>query len=534
MSYPSDVEYPRRVVVDDTDPRIKYNQGDWAIDNHSFDDITIFGLPYNGTMHGTASATASFSFDFEGEFVQVRGAKDNRKVALPEGVTSDNVTALAKWTCQVDGSPIRTTAYRPYIFDRTNNMLCEQGKLSRGRHTLTVNVTLDDPSTQMFWLDKVEYTPVPDADLSKEVLKFDSSDPAIQVDNSTGLWKSISLFNGTGTTGASASFKFNGTSVSLYGFNEGSDQDWEAATGRYYVDNKGDTTFDITGSKPVPGLPNNRTDWYHQLWFTAANIDPGSHEMILTYTGVYAGKAIQWLSIDYFYVTASEGSKLNSAPPAGGGGGNGSGSSNGQSGSDSKSNTGAIAGGVVGGVLGLALIALAVWFFVKKRKNKDSYGQYDGFQPQNMYSASATHPSVSMYGGQPPASTFSGQPPVSTYSGSYAGSIRGGSSGVVSPAPTGQHSSFTAGAASGAWDPYRDHANSSQGGSNYGGSDSTRSPMVVSNPAAGTSQNWADMKSAQRDAVNSTPVTQRQHQDSGVRYNQPGQVVDVPPTYTEA
>ena len=67
MSYISDVKYPRRVVVDDTDPRIHYNQGEWTIDNHSFDDITVFGLPYNGTMHGTASATASFSFGFEGE-----------------------------------------------------------------------------------------------------------------------------------------------------------------------------------------------------------------------------------------------------------------------------------------------------------------------------------------------------------------------------------------------------------------------------------------------------------------------------------
>ena len=96
------------------------------------------------------------------------------------------------------------------MFHRTNNVLCEQGNLSEGKHTLTVNVTLDDPTTQMFWLDKVEYTPLPNADLSKEVLKFDSSDPAIQLDNSTGLWKPYNAYNGTGSTGASASFKFNG------------------------------------------------------------------------------------------------------------------------------------------------------------------------------------------------------------------------------------------------------------------------------------------------------------------------------------
>jgi len=68
--------------VDDTDPRIKYNQGEWAIDNHSFDDITIFGLPYNGTMHGTASATASFSFDFEGESQAISTFPNSSKVVM--------------------------------------------------------------------------------------------------------------------------------------------------------------------------------------------------------------------------------------------------------------------------------------------------------------------------------------------------------------------------------------------------------------------------------------------------------------------
>ncbi|KAF9257481.1 hypothetical protein L218DRAFT_975162 [Marasmius fiardii PR-910] len=211
MALPSDLEYPRRVVVDDTDSRIKYDSGSWTIDNNSFDSITRLGAPYNGTQHGTASTTASFSFQFEGDFVQVRGGKDNRKITRPDGVVSDNTTLLAKWTCSIDGSPITSGSYYVYMFDTTHNMLCEQSHLSHSPHTLTVNVTIDDPNTQMFWLDKIEYSPLPGANLAQEVMKFDASDSSIQYDNSTGAWLAIDkLFNATGTTGASANVIFNG------------------------------------------------------------------------------------------------------------------------------------------------------------------------------------------------------------------------------------------------------------------------------------------------------------------------------------
>ncbi|KAF9260634.1 hypothetical protein L218DRAFT_565684 [Marasmius fiardii PR-910] len=210
MAFPSDFAYPRRVVVDDTDPRIKYESGTWTIDNDSFDGITRMGAPYNRTQHGTASSTASFSFQFEGEFVQVRGSKDNRKITRPKGVVVDDSTQLAKWTCSIDGDQIQSGYYYAEIFDVTHNMLCEQSHLSRTLHTLSVNVTLDDPTTQMFWLDKIEYAPLPGANLAQEVIKFDASDPSIQFDNSTGAWISLSdLFNATGTTGASASVNFN-------------------------------------------------------------------------------------------------------------------------------------------------------------------------------------------------------------------------------------------------------------------------------------------------------------------------------------
>lgn len=47
------------------------------------------------------------------------------------------------------------------------------------------------------------------------------------------------------------------------------------------------------------------------------------------------------------------------------------------SGSSSSSNTAAIAGGTVGGVVGLALIALILWFCIRKRKRDDFDGDFD-------------------------------------------------------------------------------------------------------------------------------------------------------------
>ena len=63
---PNDLAYPRRIVVDDTDPRITYTTGNWDLNVSSFDSFGIMGDPYNNTLKGTNSQFASFTFSFEG------------------------------------------------------------------------------------------------------------------------------------------------------------------------------------------------------------------------------------------------------------------------------------------------------------------------------------------------------------------------------------------------------------------------------------------------------------------------------------
>ncbi|KAK1215727.1 hypothetical protein PQX77_021647 [Marasmius sp. AFHP31] len=492
MASPSDLEYPRRIVVDDTDPRIAYDSGTWNFDASTFDNFGVFGEPYNRTMRGTNSDKAGFTFSFEGDFIQIKGAKDNRKISRPSNSTFDSVDSLPKYTCQVDGSSIQTVNYLPYMYDITNNVLCEASRLSKGPHTLTMNITLDNPNLQMFWLDSIEYAYLEGADLSQQVIKIDASDPVgCTYRNDTGVWKadpSGLYYNGTMETGATMSLRFNGvfyldplvsvsysssiilanppqgSSVSLYSINAGSERDWGRASGRYYIDNTGDATFDIPGSRPLPFNQQNRSNWYNQHLFTSNKVAGGKeHEMVIAYTGVSTDSSpAQWLLIDYFYVTGAgaSGSPEGSADGAGGGNGGGSGNSSG----GSKTPAGAIAGSVVGGVVALLGIAGFVWLLMRRRRQSR-----DG--PKELYPRQGFDP-------------------------------------------------FMHGASGGHAQQYHDHPEA----------DGATSALGDGSTSQSQTQNFSDMKRAQREVVS---VQTRQHEDSGARYYQAGssQVVDVPPSY---
>ncbi|ESK86854.1 hypothetical protein Moror_3456 [Moniliophthora roreri MCA 2997] len=354
----------------------------------------------------------------------------------------------------------------------------------------------------MFWLDKIEYTPGPNVKLAGEVLKFDSSDANVRYDNNSGSWIPDSgtssagpLFNQTATTGASLSFTFNGTSASLYGFLEG-DTPRAPSSGRYYIDGVNDTTFVNPGSRPLPS--NISGDYYNEFLFKSQDLEPGTHDMTVMFTGVRAAEGetpIQWLAIDYFYVTASEGSKAGANKDTGSGGngsggtGNGSGSDSGPGSSSGKTPVGAIVGGVIGAVVALALLGLATLLLLKRRQKKRdantvSYGYLEPAVYTSEPPSSRFHPhpytATSLYDPKSPEDTI----PLLTPNRSVKDRVDVASSSSSAAAPTSTHGSSL--------------------------------------------QNMEDARRAGL-AQNSF---ERRHQDSGIRFPSAQRVVDVPPDYT--
>ncbi|KAL0063146.1 hypothetical protein AAF712_009936 [Marasmius tenuissimus] len=365
-------EYPRRVVVDDTDPRIAYDTGEWS--SGKFEDYGVRGSPYNNTMRRTNSEKASFTFSFEGDFVQVRGAKDNHNIRAPfSSPLFDLLSLFPNYTCQIDGEPIGYVEYSNFTYFTTNLVLCQRAHLSKRNHTLTMNITVNKPDNQVFWLDSIEYHPMENTNLTTEVLKVDSSDPrSCFYHNADSDWEvsdgNLTSVNMTRKSSATMSFKFNGTSVSLYGINTrmaANHTSYDRTTGYYHIDNGQYVPFDIPQSKSLPLNPGAYSAaWENQHFFTTKPVSGDrEHELVISYSGNSSGTHLpQWLAIDYFHVKNEE-VQLNKATdtPVP------SQQADSEIGPDNKDHIGAIVGGVVSGLLAVAAFSWLIWFIIKRR-----------------------------------------------------------------------------------------------------------------------------------------------------------------------
>ncbi|KAJ8091432.1 hypothetical protein AAF712_013680 [Marasmius tenuissimus] len=383
------LDYVRRVVVDDTDPRITYDTGTWDFDASSFNSFGERGDPYNQTMKGTNSAQAGFTFTFEGDFVQVKGAKDNRRIIREPNSTKDSIDLLPKYTCQIDNITIGTVQYDPFMYATTNLILCEQARLSKRKHTVTINVTVDDPRTQVFWLDSIEYSPLDTTDVEQEVLKVKSSDTrSCFYHNETKGWETWTSQSEdtrliwTVSPGTTMSFRFNGTFVALYGSLThprvpDRHSDFDETTGSYYIDNGNSASFELARSDHLPSSPDNYTIWSNRQFFNVSLEDDGrEHEMVITYSGAHNNpdEGPQWLAVDYFYVkndgmSSKQGNKTTP-------------SDEGTPGIESQSDTGGktpigpIVGGVVGGIVVLLIVGVVIWLFRSRNHRKEVIAPY--------------------------------------------------------------------------------------------------------------------------------------------------------------
>ncbi|KAK7051257.1 hypothetical protein VNI00_004757 [Paramarasmius palmivorus] len=479
VAYPSERRFPRKVVVDDSDARISYSNN-WTFDVGSFDDIGSLGAPYNHTMHGTGVSGSTLNFTFEGGFIQVWGAKETRNTVQNTTIIDDDLTRLASWKCLVDGDEIPRINYLTNVDQITNNLLCEASGLASGTHVLTVDVAIGNSTTQVFWFDKIEYVPPDwqDSGLEGEILKIDSSDPSIRYDNGTGSWQERPagglIANTTDVAGESLSFKFNGTSVSLFGFISGSISKRQASNAVYSIDGSPDTLFEISGSRPSPTNSSVLLSRFNEPLFTTPDLELGTHDMKITFTGVRTGgDPLQWLTVDYFYVNASAGSgnSVDSGPGQGSLDPNAASENSGTG----RPNIGAIIGGTVGGVAGILLLALGVFIFLRRRTSVKPIAKAE--YQEDFNHASAINPNERYMRSQPLLDTTPISPESSTFSdaGRYA-----------TTTPSAKH------------------------------------PGTIS---------WQSTSTSPAGRM----LWERHHQDSGIRYptqQQEMEVVDVPPGYT--
>ncbi|KAG6831148.1 hypothetical protein H0H87_006078 [Tephrocybe sp. NHM501043] len=185
----------RRVVVDDSDPRITYLGSAWFTTARRDKDFGHMGPTYLGSQHGI-SDTGNLTFDFEGSTVELYGT--NGQVA--SGTDFD-----PRWSCFVDGKDIGVPSGSS---DPENNwLLCASDSLGPGIHTLEVNVFGRGEGS--FWFDKLMYTPAANRIAAAAVTWIDVIDPGFRYSQGWQLADTMT----TAFKGATVSLSFFGAST---------------------------------------------------------------------------------------------------------------------------------------------------------------------------------------------------------------------------------------------------------------------------------------------------------------------------------
>ncbi|PPQ64881.1 hypothetical protein CVT26_002599 [Gymnopilus dilepis] len=176
------------VFVDDSDPRIVYQQ--MAPDeNVRATDIAQFATsPIYGTLHATTFLSGTFTFDFEG-------------TSIGAFFTSNSTTSALK-TCVVDN------VQQDVVLEENGaSVVCQTSNpLQPGKHTLIVSITtvfLDEGDLVLF--DYIQYTPS-GADTSGEDIVYYTGDPTIKLSSSGQVLE----------TGGTLDLDFIGYSLSVF------------------------------------------------------------------------------------------------------------------------------------------------------------------------------------------------------------------------------------------------------------------------------------------------------------------------------
>ncbi|KIY70436.1 hypothetical protein CYLTODRAFT_392047 [Cylindrobasidium torrendii FP15055 ss-10] len=197
-------------------------------------------------------------------------------------------------------------------------------------------------------------------------------------------------------------FSFTGTDIWVY-FVLANDQGNGVTTST-------DCNFTLDGKLAghFQHAPTNSTALeYNTLVFAANGLKQQSHDLIISTSGIQEN---QWVAFDRaIYTFDSDAASSSSGTTSGSSPTNTSNPS-----TDSNNKTGPIVGGVIGGLVGLAGIALALFFFMKRRRQKrNTYNiEIDGDDPKPPHGMSSP---FERYGSQPMAQSQTIVPLTANY-----------------------------------------------------------------------------------------------------------------------
>ncbi|WVW86137.1 hypothetical protein I302_108178 [Kwoniella bestiolae CBS 10118] len=360
------------ILIDDASPQIRYFKGDslavgWITEHtpRSKYPDTFTNRYSESTFHGTFGEGDYMKYRFNGTGITVYGAKRPN-----HGV----------YGVKIDNNP--EERYDGKGKNEFQAVLYQKMGLDEGvEHSITMTnyPSATQNATEDLWFDIDHIIITHNIPSTMYTTYIDDSSPSVSYDPS---W--VSYGYGTGgyynltdhmspTAGSSMQLKFNGSSIQLYGG----------------VNNAhGDFTISLDGGEQEVYNANNWQLVYQVPMYTASGLTEGEHTITMTNQGASPQNVV---GFDFAIVNSSikppetdagnpsstsDTSQTSSTSSPGAGA-----STSGQS--TPSLNIGALAGGISAGVVGLALIiVLAIWFFKRRRKDKDETHYYsEGYRP---------------------------------------------------------------------------------------------------------------------------------------------------------
>ncbi|PPR00374.1 hypothetical protein CVT24_004408 [Panaeolus cyanescens] len=136
----------KRLIMDDNDSELQYSSGWTSASNTTIQSITS-GIPYNNSLKGTNTVSASMSFNFTGSSVSVFGSLNQQAGRLAFSYSVNN--SVPETVTLFTGAPIANNSWY------SNRELFHKD-LVPGKHSVNLQL-LEATDSQMLWVDYVAF-----------------------------------------------------------------------------------------------------------------------------------------------------------------------------------------------------------------------------------------------------------------------------------------------------------------------------------------------------------------------------------------